>query len=625
MSFVAATSWAELFAQDTGREYGVILHEDDPWATKLSVQIGVRDPLKTSGEEGFAIWIDVTDRVRGLEWDRGATEPLTQSDVGTASITFENLDGLVSPWATSGEFSNPAPSLPQWDVTAWDEVGVGGMSSMIRPNTPFRFGTTQINPDTHEETYTALFTGLLETVTEDTEQNVDAWIYVSLVDVAVSLAAIGTANGTDGGGDFVNGNTGESVARGLITDAGIAYDYVSTVPPGDRFFDTPPFVCPPNDINRLVALQQIATSGLVNVGASPAGVITMSPSVGGPILGVFSNDPNPGELPVVKMTPYSSTDRLLNQVTGSKIDVAESGGSDGSTASGSAGPTGAPGAIIAWARRLVPRGWLLCDGSAVSRTTYSDLFLALVETLGTATMTIASPCVVTLPGHQLVEGDPIRFTTTGTLPTGIVAGTQYYVIAAGLTADTFRFSATVGGAAVNTSGTQSGVHTLYCAPWGLGDGETTFNLPNLAGRELLGTSPAYPLGSTGGSTTHTHGVGSLTTSSVPVTVTGTVSSHSHDSGSYVAEIAASASDNTVYMHRVAAATWTDTQVATPTVNTSAGVNRTNGVQVQGSSGNTAPTWTQTGGTAAAGTVGGTLTNATGPIDPYAAVRVIIKH
>ena len=78
----------------------------------------------------------------------------------------------------------------------------------------------------------------------------------------------------------------------------------------------------------------------------------------------------------------------------------------------------------------------------------------------TIAMTIATPAVVTLTSHGLVAGSPISFTTTGALPTGVTAGTTYYVIATLLTADTFQFSATLGGAAVNTSGTQSGIHTL---------------------------------------------------------------------------------------------------------------------------------------------------------------------
>lgn len=81
--------------------------------------------------------------------------------------------------------------------------------------------------------------------------------------------------------------------------------------------------------------------------------------------------------------------------------------------------------------------------------------------VATVTMTIASPAVASLTAHGLAANDVISFTTTGALPTGVTAGTPYYVISAGLTADAFEFSATLGGAAVNTSGSQSGTHTLH--------------------------------------------------------------------------------------------------------------------------------------------------------------------
>jgi len=75
------------------------------------------------------------------------------------------------------------------------------------------------------------------------------------------------------------------------------------------------------------------------------------------------------------------------------------------------------------------------------------------------TMTIASPCVVTIAAHGKTAGQAVVFTTTGALPTGITSGTTYYVISTGLATDTFRVSATAGGSVVNTSGSQSGVHT----------------------------------------------------------------------------------------------------------------------------------------------------------------------
>lgn len=77
------------------------------------------------------------------------------------------------------------------------------------------------------------------------------------------------------------------------------------------------------------------------------------------------------------------------------------------------------------------------------------------------TITNASPGVVTwFTGvHGMVGGETIVFSTTGALPTGLTAGTTYYVLAAGITTTTFRVSATPGGTAINTSSAGSGIHT----------------------------------------------------------------------------------------------------------------------------------------------------------------------
>lgn len=61
-------------------------------------------------------------------------------------------------------------------------------------------------------------------------------------------------------------------------------------------------------------------------------------------------------------------------------------------------------------------------------------------------------------GHGFVAASAVRF-TGASLPTGIVAGTTYYVIAGGLTADAFKVSATVAGAAVTLTSDGSG--TVY--------------------------------------------------------------------------------------------------------------------------------------------------------------------
>lgn len=84
---------------------------------------------------------------------------------------------------------------------------------------------------------------------------------------------------------------------------------------------------------------------------------------------------------------------------------------------------------------------------------------AINTTAPSFTVTIASPGVFTLVGHGLAVGTPIQFATTGALPTGLAAATTYFIKTAP-TADTFTVAATPEGTAINTSGGQSGTHTL---------------------------------------------------------------------------------------------------------------------------------------------------------------------
>jgi microcystin-dependent protein len=95
------------------------------------------------------------------------------------------------------------------------------------------------------------------------------------------------------------------------------------------------------------------------------------------------------------------------------------------------------GVVLPFAGSTAPQGYLLCDGGAVSRTDYADLFAAI--------------------------------------------GTVY----------------------------------------GAGDGATTFNVPDLSGRVVLGVSQSHALGSTGGEAVHT-----LTEQELPAH-THTVPSHGH--------------------------------------------------------------------------------------------------
>lgn len=146
------------------------------------------------------------------------------------------------------------------------------------------------------------------------------------------------------------------------------------------------------------------------------------------------------------------------------------------------------GILQPYGGRTAPTGWLMCDGTTVSRATYSGLFAVLCESIGTFTVTIAAPAVVTRAAHGLVTGDQVYLTTTGALPTGLSQNTLYYVI--WVSSSTFNLATTranaVAGTKITTTGSQSGVHTLRWCPYGLGDGSTTFTLPDFRGRTIAG-------------------------------------------------------------------------------------------------------------------------------------------
>lgn len=96
--------------------------------------------------------------------------------------------------------------------------------------------------------------------------------------------------------------------------------------------------------------------------------------------------------------------------------------------------------------------------------------LGYYQITGSITMSIADPCVVTLASHGLSTGDPVSFSTTGALPTGITAGTTYYARPDTSLTEVNEFwlydtsaHAVTGGATgrIATSGTQSGTHTMF--------------------------------------------------------------------------------------------------------------------------------------------------------------------
>ena len=128
--------------------------------------------------------------------------------------------------------------------------------------------------------------------------------------------------------------------------------------------------------------------------------------------------------------------------------------------------------------------------SATHQMYLYDYSVASVIPSSTVTITIATPGVVADAGHNKVLNDVVQFSTTGALPTGIVANTPYYVRnpVAGVS---YELTTTLNGAAsINTSGSQSGVHSVIRS-FGITTSQwkwKTGNLPALTGTLLLTNS-----------------------------------------------------------------------------------------------------------------------------------------
>jgi len=107
----------------------------------------------------------------------------------------------------------------------------------------------------------------------------------------------------------------------------------------------------------------------------------------------------------------------------------------------------------------------------------------------TFTVTIATPGVFTWASHGLVAGQMVILSTTGALPTGLSAGTEYFVVAgASLTTNTFELATTranaLAGTPINTTGSQSGTQTATSYVNGLialGGGGGVGSIDNLTG------------------------------------------------------------------------------------------------------------------------------------------------
>lgn len=220
------------------------------------------------------------------------------------------------------------------------------------------------------------------------------------------------------------------------------------------------------------------------------------------------------------------------------------------------------GAILPYGGATAPSNFLLCNGSAVSRTTYADLFAVTSTSYGvgdgsttfnlpnlqgrfplgyaasapTKVFTFASRAsnVITISGadnhahNELQTGQAVVYTSTGTVITGLTSTTTYYVIR--VSATTFSLATSVANANAGTvialssdgSGTQLFTATYTARPMGQNGGEETHALTDaempshvhptsvgtgtLDGTQADGASDTmssqYPTGSAGSDTPH---------------------------------------------------------------------------------------------------------------------------
>lgn len=220
-----------------------------------------------------------------------------------------------------------------------------------------------------------------------------------------------------------------------------------------------------------------------------------------------------------------------------------------------------------------PSLWLLCYGQAVSRTTYASLFAA-VTISQTGTRTNASPVVTGLSDTaNMRAGMPVS-------GTGIPSSTTILTVDSGTQIT------------LSQNASSSGSNTVVVAPHGVGDGSTTFNIPDLRGRAIAGrddmggsaasrltstTVTGTQLGNTGGAQTHT-------------LVTGELAAHTHAAGTL-----ATASDG-AHTHTITG--WIGTNSAPISLNATSGIQ--GATQNPTTSSNGAHTHTMSGSTASAG-------------------------
>jgi len=151
------------------------------------------------------------------------------------------------------------------------------------------------------------------------------------------------------------------------------------------------------------------------------------------------------------------------------------------------------GSITMYGAAAAPTNWLLCDGSAVSRSTYSDLFSAIGTSYGAGD----GASTFNVPNLQ------------GKFPIGYDGGSSYALAATGgATTDTPTISGTVGGTTLTAAQIPAHQHGTPITGWPSGSwtGGTGASASAITagGFSLATGATALTLENSGGGSSHTH-------------------------------------------------------------------------------------------------------------------------
>lgn len=229
------------------------------------------------------------------------------------------------------------------------------------------------------------------------------------------------------------------------------------------------------------------TSTTHYIAAAPANVQTATVSGGASVTGTINGAVFTGAISTTTLTVTAVTSGVISigqTISGTGITA-------GTTITALGTGVGGIGTYVVSASQTVASTTITSSGSVLTVTAVGSGALAIGQTISgtgvtagttitgyatgsggtgtyllSASQTVASTTITATSQFIYVpnppsNGDVVIFSTTGTLPTGITAGTMYYVV--NRTSTAFKVATTSGGAAITLTGSVSGVATASWA------------------------------------------------------------------------------------------------------------------------------------------------------------------